>query len=86
VATTLSKATESQRATFLELFGRKELDIDHINTLREIIVDTGALNELESLISEMTSKAHDALVRGGITPAAVELLTQMAIAATQRSS
>ena len=86
VATTLSRATPSQRSQFLELFGRKELDIDHINTLREVIIDTGALAELESIIEEMTSKAHNALVDGGITPRAAALLDEMAVAATQRSS
>ena len=86
VATTLSRATAAQRSQFLELFGRKELDIDHINTLRAVIVDTGALAELESIIDEMTSKAHKALTGGGITPLAATLLNEMAVAATQRSS
>ena len=86
VATTLSKADGTQREKFLELFGRKELDLGHINTLREIITETGALAELESIIEVMTSKAHDALAHGGITPQAVDLLNQMAVAATQRTS
>jgi geranylgeranyl diphosphate synthase type I len=86
VATTLSKADGVQREKFLELFGRKELDLGHINTLREIITETGALAELESIIEVMTSKAHDALAHGGITPQAVDLLNQMAVAATQRTS
>ena len=86
VATTLSKASPAQRATVLDLFGNKELDIAHIDTLRQIITETGALTELESIISEMTSKAHEALTHGGITPEAVALLDQMAVAATQRTS
>ena len=86
VATTLSRASSSEREKFLELFGRKELDIAHIDALRQIITETGALAELESIIATMTSKAHDALSHGGITPEAKALLDQMAIAATQRSS
>ena len=86
VATTLCKASPVQRATFLGLFGNKELDIAHIDTLRQIIIETGALTELEAIISEKTSKAHEALTHGGITPEAVTLLDQMAVAATQRTS
>jgi geranylgeranyl diphosphate synthase type I len=86
VATTLFRASAAQRTEFLSLFGRKDLDLHHIETLRQIIVDSGALAELESIIESMTFKAHDALTHGGITPVAATLLDQMAIAATQRSS
>ena len=86
VATTLSRATVIQRTEFLALFGRKDLDSSQIESLRQIIVDTGALIELETVIEEMTFKAHKALTTGGITPEAVALLDEMAVAATQRSS
>jgi len=86
VATTLSRATKAQREVFLGLLGRRDLDSPQIETLRQIIVETGALAELESIIEEMTFKAHKALTTGEITPLAVELLDEMAIAATQRSS
>jgi len=68
------------------LLGRRDLDSPQIETLRQIIVETGALAELESIIEEMTFKAHKALTTGEITPLAVQLLDEMAIAATQRSS
>jgi len=86
VATTLSRATVIQRTEFLDLFGRKDLNTSQIQTLCQIIVDTGALIELETVIEEMTFKAHKALTTGGITPQAVALLDEMAVAATQRSS
>jgi geranylgeranyl diphosphate synthase type I len=86
VATTLSRASSSQRATFTQLFGRKDLDTPQIELLREIIVETGALAEVESIIEEMTFKAHKALTTGGINPSAVTLLDEMAVAATQRNS
>ena len=86
VATTLSKANVIQRTEFLQLFGRKDLDLAQIETLRSIIVETGALAELETIIEEMTFKAHNALTTGGITPSAVALLEEMAIAATQRTA
>lgn len=86
VAKTLSLASKSQRAEFLSNFGQKELDITKVQTMRQIISETGALNQLEVLIHEMTLKAHEALISGGITPRAMALLGEMAIAATNRSS
>ena len=86
VATTLSKVNVIQRTEFLQLFGRKDLDLSQIETLRSIIVETGALAELETIIEEMTFKAQNALATGGITPSAVALLEEMAIAATQRTA
>lgn len=86
VATTLSRANVIQRTKFLGLFGRKDLESSQIQSLRQIIVDTGALTELETVIEEMTFKAHKALTTGGIMPEAVALLDEMAVAATQRSS
>jgi len=86
VAKTLSAATPTQRSEFLRDFGRNELDITQIHTMRQIILDTGALNEVEVMIEEMTLKAHNALTSGGIAPLAATLLEEMAVAATRRSS
>ena len=86
VAKTLSLATPSQRSEFLHNFGRNELNITEIHRMRQIIIDTGALDELESMIQEMTLSAHNALIDGGITPQAMTLLEEMAVAATKRSS
>ncbi len=86
VAMTLSKADSAQRAQFLKNFGRKDLIPAEISSLREIIVDTGALTEIESMIESMTNKALGALTHGGITSRSAALLSELAIAATQRSS
>lgn len=86
VAKTLSLSTPSQRTEFLRNFGRNELNITDIDQMRQIIMDTGALDELESMIKSMTLSAHDSLTGGGITPQAVSLLEEMAVAATKRSS
>ena len=86
VAKTLSLATPSQRTEFLRNFGSNELQITEINTMRQIIIDTGALDELESMIQEMTLSAHNALIGDGITPSGVTLLEEMAVAATKRIS
>jgi geranylgeranyl diphosphate synthase type I len=86
VATTLSLASASQRSKFLAHFGAAELTFSQINSLREIIVETGALAQLELMIDELTFKAKSVLTHGEITPSAAELLREMAIAATKRSS
>ena len=86
VATTLSKANTSQRELFLRNFGRPDLNLEQIDTMREIIIETGALAELEKLIEEMRSKALAALESRGITEQAASLLEEMAVAATTRTS
>jgi geranylgeranyl diphosphate synthase type I len=86
VATTLSRASVTQRTEFLKFFGRKDLEFAEIEALRTIIVESGALAELETIIEQMTFKAHDALTTGGIAPRAVALLEEMAVAATQRTT
>jgi len=57
VATTLSRANVIQRTEFLELFGRKDLESSQIQSLRQIIVDTGALIELETVIVVATQRS-----------------------------
>ena len=86
VATTLSKASTSQRELFLRNFGQPQLDLTQIESMREIIVQTGALANLEVLIEEMTLKARTAIKHGEITPQADSLLDEMAVAATSRNS
>ena len=86
IAMTLEKIDETARRKFELLFGKKELDINGVNTLREIITGTGALDRVELLIDEMTFSAHNALKADGITPTAKNLLIEMAEAATKRSS
>ena len=86
VATTLTKSNAAARSTFLRDFGRTELDLTQIKLMREIIVESGALSELESLIEQMTSNARSALTRGGITEPAVSLLDEMSVVATSRNS
>ncbi len=86
VATTLSRCNLAQRELFLANFGRADLASDDIDSLRQIISDTGALAEVETMIEIMTFKAHEALTHGGITAIAVSLLNELAVAATQRSS
>ena len=86
VATTLSKCSPAQRQLFLSNFGQDDLNSDQIDSLRQVILETGALAEVENMIDIMTFKAHEALTHGGITSGAVALLNDLAVAATQRIS
>ena len=85
IASTLNKASDVQHKIFVEYFGQPDLDASGVAQLRQIIVETGALAEVESLITTMTSNAHQALIHGEITPMAKEMLNEMAVAATQRT-
>ena len=86
IAMTLEKIDEASRKKFQSLFGNKELDSDGIDSLREIIKASGALDRVELLIEEMTFSAHKALKADGIGSHAKNLLAEMAEAATQRSA
>jgi len=86
IAITSSEANSSQRNEFAKYFGQKDLDLRGVEKLRQIIVDTGALKRVETLIEEMTSNARNALNNDGIAPQAKTLLDEMITAATKRSS
>jgi geranylgeranyl diphosphate synthase type I len=86
IAATLNRVDQVQRNVFERYFGKSDLDITGVEALREIIVETGALAEVEKLIEEMTFNAHQALNSGEIEPRAKAMLDQMAVAATRRST
>lgn len=86
IAMTLAAIDTTTRKQFDSLFGKKELDFNGVNDLREIIIEAGALARVEKLIAEMTFNAQKSLETDGITPEAKRLLLEMAEAATKRSS
>jgi len=86
IASTLNKSNGAQRKEFEKYFGKANLDQAGVEVLRSIIIDTGALKEVELLISQMTSNARTAAKSGGISPKAGAMLEEMAIAATMRKS
>ncbi len=67
-----------------ELVGDPQLDAGQIASLRETIVDTGALARVEELIREYTRKAERALSGARLGNAAVNDLRELARAATVR--
>jgi len=84
MALTHERSNESQRKTIKELLGKPDLSLDEVNELRGIIIDTGARDHLEGLISTLTQEAVSAIDNPLITSHVQSLLHQMATIATQR--
>lgn len=86
MAMTHERATTGQRETIKELFGRPDIDEAGIAALQSIIIETGARDHLESLISDLYNEATAVIDHPTIDPAARPLLLTMAKLATQRNS
>ncbi len=86
VAYAVDHASEVQLAEFDKLFGRPDLDDDGIQLLREILVDSRAVDACEDLITRRTEAAADALAEAPFADeSARAALADLAIAATVRS-
>ncbi|TMR09729.1 polyprenyl synthetase family protein [Nonomuraea turkmeniaca] len=86
VARTLAAAAPGEAETVRRLLGDPELDAHGVATLRQIIEDTGALRACEDLIGDYLGDALAALDQAPITAEAHAALTDLAIAATSRST
>lgn len=76
----------AQSAEFHSHFGRREASVAQINRMREMITETGAVDYIENIITERTSLALAAAQDQRIAPSGRELMTDLAIKATQRSA
>jgi geranylgeranyl diphosphate synthase type I len=86
MAMTHERASAAQREIIKSLFGKADLDSAGVETLRSIIVDTGAQDHLESLISSLFDQSIAAIDNPMIDPDAQKMLVQMATIATKRNS
>lgn len=86
VELTRQRATADQRATLDRLLGDRALTADGVQTLRSLIVDTGALAAVETLIDADTNAAIRALTDAPFADPAKQALGQLAIAATVRTA
>ncbi|TDU86990.1 geranylgeranyl diphosphate synthase type I [Kribbella voronezhensis] len=78
-------ASEVQLAEFDRLFGRRDLDDDEIQLLREILQDSRAVQACEDLITDKTEDALAALDRAPIEDENVrKALADLVVAATSR--
>jgi geranylgeranyl diphosphate synthase type I len=84
VAYTVKDADSSSAHRFLELLGNPELDEEDLQWMQELIIDSGALDEVESAIAMQMEHALAALER--VPEPASGALHELAVAATQRHS
>ena len=70
---------------FESQFGKSDLDAKGIATLRQIITDSGAPEHVETLITNLTNTATQALDTTTITTEARQVLNELAIIATKRN-
>ena len=85
LACALDRATPVQTEAVERLLGDPELDADGVHTLREVIVDTGALDRVEAMIGERTETSLAALDGAPVADDAAEVLRDLARAATDRA-
>ena len=77
LAKVMELADSSQKSEISSALGNQNLDIAQVNKVRDIFISTGALSEVEELISTLTSNAQSALEHGEIDPLALSALTQL---------
>ena len=84
VAMAFERASEAQQTAMREHLGDPALDQHGIATLREIITETGALAETESLIESLFARALTALESPLLETRSASALRELADAATHR--
>jgi geranylgeranyl diphosphate synthase type I len=77
-------ADREQQRRLKELFGNPALDPDGAAELRQIIIDTGALDRIEQMIKVRTDAALGALADAPVSAEALPVLTALAAEAVDR--
>ena len=85
IAETLERASTTQADVMRANLGDPALSGATVDTLREIITATGALDRVESMIAQFTEQSLIAARSPLFDPTAAEVLEGLAIAATSRS-
>ncbi|MEW1953303.1 polyprenyl synthetase family protein [Terrabacter sp. NPDC080008] len=90
VAHALDAASDGDRKSVESLLGRDDLDLLGIESIRRVLVDTGAVDRVESLIGELARDARAALERAGATgsydASALDVLGELVAVSTARHS
>jgi geranylgeranyl diphosphate synthase type I len=84
VALAMEHASPDQAALLRSHLGERGLDTHHVHELRSVLVDTGALDEVERLIAARTAEARTGIRDAAISQPARDALDALAVAATQR--
>jgi geranylgeranyl diphosphate synthase type I len=85
VALALRDASAAQADVVRRHLGDPQLDDTGVAALRDVIVETGAVDRVEELIAELMEQALTALHSAAIEPEARDVLEQLALAATSRT-
>jgi geranylgeranyl diphosphate synthase type I len=85
VALALRDASQAQADVVRRHLGDPQLDDDGVAELRQVIVESGALDRVEELITELLSEALAALRTAPIEDETRDVLEQLAQAATSRN-
>jgi geranylgeranyl diphosphate synthase type I len=86
VAKALEHATAAQHTLVTQLLGDQHLDQGGVDALREVIVETGALAAVESLVDELVETSLAALAAADVAEPARGVLEGLVAAATARAS
>jgi geranylgeranyl diphosphate synthase type I len=85
IAMALANADAGQAALVQRLLGDPDLSAAGVASLREVIVETKALQQVEELIGSRTAQALAGLARAPVEEGARRVLRDLAEAATTRS-
>jgi geranylgeranyl diphosphate synthase, type I len=77
IAAATARASDGQNAV-LDLVGSPDLAEEDVASIQQVVVDTGALSDIERRIASLTSTAIDAIERAPITSYAQEALVELA--------
>jgi geranylgeranyl diphosphate synthase type I len=78
LAATVERATSEADVKVLDLVGTDDLSVDEVAAIQQVIVDTGALDEIEQRIEVLTTRAIAAIGRAPITAPATGALVELA--------
>jgi len=84
IETALARANPEQTRDLTALLGKDDLDLAGIETLRAIVVETGALSDVEDMIEKLTNQSIQALESAKLNQQGTQVLSDLARAATAR--
>ena len=85
IAVTMENCSPAQREKVVAALGNEQLSESQISEVQELITNSGALAEVEKLITDLTDQAILALRQSQVEGKIVKVLEEMAMIATQRS-
>jgi geranylgeranyl diphosphate synthase type I len=85
MAMTMEAASDSARAELIANLGKPDLTPEKIESLRSLIIETGAVDEVEKLIDRLAQESSDAANSAAINPQARPFLLALAETAIRRS-